>query len=470
MRSKLFQPHRIVNALEYSMFLAGCFLITTSASAEILIRPEHKASQLLGLTFIDCIDGRARFEATTKSQSRVAVKTDAPLRIQAVRGAQAKLSIGWNGTVDYSHYLLEINVDQPGPVEIEFFSEPVPTAPIPTTLEDQRLFEARMNDRSSRFPDNPQRFEEWQVKYRKVLIDSLMAGQMPTRVSLAPKILETKEYPKFALQRIEYQTRANRRNVMLVSLPKDIQKAPVLLALHGHEATWGGADERAFEAGHNDDFMAYFAERGWVVVQPATMKHELQTPGWTLQGEWTWDVMVALDDVVKRPEVDPKRVAVCGLSTGAHLAMNVLALDDRVEAGVVGCILSSWSHMERRCRVPPHCDCGISEQLKGRIEQCDWAALAAPKPVQFQHGRLDASGPGADEKLLNLNWNTGVMPAAEFDIVFAEVRRAYRISNRLQSTEYAQHGGAHKVDNEAAYRWLNAWAESRKPEGDKKER
>ena len=295
-----------------------------------------------------------------------------------------------------------------------------------------------------------------------------MSGEIPERVPLAPKVLETKDYPQFVLQRIEYQSRPDRRNVMLISLPKGVRKAPILLGLHGHEATWGGADELAFKAGHADDFMAYFAERGLAVVQPATMKHELQHPGWTLQGEWTWDAMVALDYAASLPELDSHRIAVCGLSTGAHLAMNVLALDDRVEAGVVGCILGSWYNQKRRCRVPPHCDCGICEQLDTQLEQCDWAALAAPKKVQFQHGRQDSSGPGADEKRLNLKWNTGVMPTAEFEIIFGEVQRAYRATGKPKSTEYILHDGAHKIDNESAYRWLKAWADNHKPNGNVK--
>jgi len=432
--------------------------VTNVVSAEVLIKPEHRASLLRGLKFIDCVDGHARFEAAEAGQSRVAVRSDGPLRILRERGAKAKLSIGWNGTVEYSHYLLELDVAEPGAIEIQLDIVPVPSAPIPTTAEDSLLFTARMQERSSKFPDDLEHFREWQIQHRKLLVERLMAGELPARVELAIRHLDTKDFPRFTLHRIEYQSRKDRRNEMLVSIPKDVMKAPILLALHGHEANWGSADEQAFKSGHADDFMAYFAERGWVVVQPATMKHELQTTGWTLQGEWTWDSLVALDHVLSLTEVDASRVAVCGLSTGAHLAMNVLALDDRVGAGVVGCILSSWHHQERRCRLPPHCDCGIGEQLGGCLEQCDWAALAAPKPVQFQHGRQDSSSPGADEKLLDLNWNTGVMPAAEFDLILGEVRRAYRLFDCPQSSEYILHSGAHQVDNEAAYRWLNTWA------------
>jgi hypothetical protein len=135
--------------------------------------------------------------------------------------------------------------------------------------------------------------------------------------------------------------------------------------------------------------------------------------------------------------------------------MNVLALDERVRAGVVACELSTWNHYARRMRMPPHCDCGIYSQLPGLLEQCDWAALAAPKPVQFQHGFQDASYcPGADERSLKLDWNRGVMPQLEYDALFAEVRRAYALTGSVANVASYVHGGDHEVDNAAAMEWI----------------
>ena len=135
--------------------------------------------------------------------------------------------------------------------------------------------------------------------------------------------------------------------------------------------------------------------------------------------------------------------------------MNMLALDNRVSAGVVGCVLSTWNHYHERMRIPPHCDCGILNQLGDWLEQCDWAALAAPKPVQFQHGRQDAGFfPGADPSLLNTSWNTSVMPADEFDAAFAEVERAYGQTGKAKNLVLHIHDNGHRVDNSAAYDFL----------------
>jgi dienelactone hydrolase len=207
--------------------------------------------------------------------------------------------------------------------------------------------------------------------------------------------------------------------------------------------------------GHIDDFCAYFANRGWAVLQPATMDHQLQHPDWTLQGEWSWDAMTSIDICESYPSIDMDRIAVCGLSTGGHLAMNLLALDQRIKAGVVGCVLSTWNHYEKRFRMPLHCDCGIHRQLSPVMEQCDWAALAAPKPLQFQHGRKDpAFCPGADEQLLDLNWNTGILPPEEYDAAFAEISRAYDLYGKTGQVTTIYHDGPHSINNEKAFDWL----------------
>jgi len=89
------------------------------------------------------------------------------------------------------------------------------------------------------------------------------------------------------------------------------------------------------------------------------------------------------------------------------------------------------------------------------LEQCDWVALATPKPVQFQHGRKDAGFcPGADPALLNPSWNTAVMPVEEFSSAFAEVKRAYRLTGSENRLELFFHDDGHKVNNEAAFRFL----------------
>jgi dienelactone hydrolase len=436
------------------------FLVLTTAITSIIIQNkeenkifklerEHPAFRLEGCT-VNCIDERLSFEVNRPGHSVIVIRASAPLKIADERGVTANLRPGWDGTLGYSLYALEVETLVKGVGEITLEIVPIPSGSAQTSFD--------FNKRNSRFPDTLATFYIWQQDWQKKLVMWLMNGAVPQRVPLSSEIVSTGDRSSFTLRRVVYQSQPDRKNELLLALPKDVSgHVPLLVALHGHEATWGEADTAAFTPGHADDFCAYFASRGWAVLQPATMNHTLQHPGWTLQGEWTWDAMAAIDYAVSLPEVDPQNVMVCGLSSGGHLAMNILALDNRVKAGVVGCVLSTWNHYRQRMRIPPHCDCGIYGQLGDSLEQCDWAALAVPKPVQFQHGRADAGFcPGADPALLNLSWNTAVMPEGEFATMFAEVRRAYSRTSAEKNLELYIHEEGHKVNNEAAFRFLES--------------
>ena len=421
-----------------------------------MFQNNHAANRLDAVDVISATGETIRLRARRAAADQLLVlKADAPLKIVAAQGAAARLRQGWDGTLGYAHYGLEIDLPGPGEVTIVLAAEPAPDQPVPTSDAELAEFATHFAARLSRFPATSADFAAWQMAYRQKLAAWLMGGGWPRRVAVEPHVLEIKEYPKFTLQRVKYRSQANRTSELLLSRPAGVTAAPLLVALHGHENEWGHAAEAAYTLGQADDFCAYFAERGWAVLQPATMNHTLQHRDWTLQGEWTWDAIIALDYAVTQPWIDPRRIAVCGLSTGAHLAMNLLALDERITAGVVGCIMSTWHHYGR-FRVPPHCDCGITQQLAAQLEQCDWAALAAPKPVQFQHGRQDAAFcPGADPAGLNLKWNTGVMPEAEYAVAFAEVQRAYQLVGRPDLVETRYHDGPHSVNNDAAFAWLS---------------
>lgn len=422
----------------------------------------HPANEWGQTRVVDFQDDTLLIEAREPSDATIVVHSGFPLTVAETHNAKACLVPGWDGTLGYSLYALKLTVPAAGRVTVRLRREVPPASPIDDGDEVVDAFARTFSARPSKFPDTRDAFHAWRKRYRAALTERLMPGGIPEATNPAPTVEEEKEFPGFIVRRVRFFSREDREASFLLSLPRDAPagvKLPLLVGIHGHEATWGEADIGAFTAGHNDDFCEHFASRGWAVLQPATMDHHLQRAGWTLQGEWTWDVMKSLDLALREAAVDANRVAVCGLSTGAHLAMNMLALDGRAQAGVVGCILSTWHHYKRRMRVPPHCDCGITSQVSDLIECCDWAALGFAKAVQFQHGRKDAAlCPGADPAGLNLEWNTGVMPRREFDIMFDEVRRAWAMWDASDRLSLHFHDGPHKVDNHAAFAWLDAWA------------
>jgi hypothetical protein len=295
----------------------------------------------------------------------------------------------------------------------------------------------------------------WQEGLRQGLWGWLMGGKQPKRRPLAPELVRLEQRDKFDLWQVTYRTRADRTNKALLAVPHGTRRAPALLALHGHEAMWGEADIGAFAPGHPDDFCGYFAERGYVVMQPATMNHALQNPQWTLQGEWTWDALRGLDYLLSRPDVEPGRVSVIGLSTGAMLAIECAALDTRLKACVAGGFFTTWNHIRTRLKIPPHCDCGITDQISDRITITDLCGLVAPRSLMIMLGREDTEFfPGADPSKLDPKWQTAVMVPEEFEDALAALKRIYAVVGTPDRLVYHVHPGGHSIDNEAAYRFV----------------
>jgi hypothetical protein len=108
---------------------------------------------------------------------------------------------------------------------------------------------------------------------------------------------------------------------------------------------------------------------------------------WEEDGERAWDVMRSLDYALSRPDVDPNRVIVTGLSMGGEIASYVGAIDTRVDMGIVfgyspdlnvlkylgshGCW--NWSFAD----------------IREYIDQADLFALMAPRPLVVGTGKQD---------------------------------------------------------------------------------
>jgi dienelactone hydrolase len=421
------------------------------------IAANHPASRWEETRVLDFLDCGLTIEARMAGDSLIVLRSRDPLRVEQCEGARAVLRPGWDGTLGYSLYGLSVKFDEPGIATVTLARDLPPDEPQVTSAADIAAWRETFERRESRFPDDQSDFVTWQANYRLQLTRAITGGDWPQRTPPMAEVIKREERDGFALLHMRYWSTPQRQTTLLLSQPHDVPRAPLLVGVHGHEATWGGVEPAAFDVGHVDDFCAHFARAGWAVLQPATMDHELQNAAGTLHGEWTWDIMQAISVATDQPFVDADRVAVCGLSTGGSLAKTLLALDPRVKAGIVGCILSHWSHYDR-FRVPPHCDCGLRSQIEPIFEQVDWLALAAPKPVQVQHGRQDAGFcPGADASLLNLEWNTATMPAAEFDALSAELARAWHNADASETPAIHIHDAGHRVDGDAALAFLNSY-------------
>ena len=382
-----------------------------------------------------------RWDAATGTISREDSGSKALIVLRAMcpldLAGPGELRPGWDGSLGYAHYGLHLpagvvttRLRLAGPKSVE---QPRHD-PAPLAAPELCIWQERRRGELA----------------RRLMGDGCSEGAPPTARREGEETVDG-----VLVERWSCETRPGRRCVFLLARPRQPTRR-LLLAVHGHEAPWGEADAKAFAPGHNDSFCRAFVDAGWAVVQPATMDHSLYGDGWSLLGSWTWDARQCLAAAARLLGDDPE-CAVCGLSVGGQIALTAMALDARIRAGVCAGSFSTWRHYHERMIIPPHCDCGISTLLSGWLDHADWLALAAPRPVQLQHGQQDASfAPDADPARLDPRWNRAVMPRAEFDDEVSRARLSWMANGQGKLLDYHEHDGTHGVDEPAAVAWLES--------------
>jgi dienelactone hydrolase len=121
-------------------------------------------------------------------------------------------------------------------------------------------------------------------------------------------------------------------------------------------------------------------------LPPGTTNPELYTD-WEEDGERTWDVMRALDYALSRPDVDPTRIVVVGLSLGGEIATYVGALDPRITVTVPVGYSPDLSVLKfygsHGCWNWHYAD------IREYIDDADLCALIAPRALLIETGKQD---------------------------------------------------------------------------------
>ena len=229
--------HRLTLAMA---ILAYAFVAPMTGRAEVRLHPEHAANRLDGLKAIRFADGVLTLEAQRPTTGMLVLTCSSFLDVTSVSNAKVVTRRDWDKVLGYYH-VLDLTVPAAGEVKVGLRLVASPKAPFPTTAAEMAAFREEFQHRPSRFSNDPEAFKQWQKAYRAKLAAWLMGGGLPACVPLEARIIETKEFPKFTLRRVEYRSQQDRQNTLLISLPKGVKKVPVLLAIHGHENTWGQA-------------------------------------------------------------------------------------------------------------------------------------------------------------------------------------------------------------------------------------
>lgn len=319
---------------------------------------------------------------------------------------------------------------------------------------------------------------EWRSRARARLAE-LIAVPTIGRGALSPLFGEPKMRPGHRRIPVTFSTRPELEAFGYLLVPDKIEKpAPAVLCLPGHGRGVDdlvGIAEDGTDRDHNDgyqhDFAVQCVRRGYVTLalemigfghrrDPAARKAGPSTSscqtasgaalmlGETMVGWRVWDAMRALDLLAASDgeavplralgvEVDPKRLAVMGISGGGTVGLYLAALDRRVKAAVLSC---SFCTFKDSIYSISHCIDNFVPGVLRDFEVADIAGLIAPRFLIAENGTDDA-----------------IFPEAGVKAALRETQRIYAAQGAEKNIAHTFFNGGHLFHGEAAFARLREW-------------
>lgn len=300
-------------------------------------------------------------------------------------------------------------------------------------------------------------FERARPKLREQYLEMLGLWPLPEKTPLDAKIAGEILRPEgFRIEKLHFQSRPHLYVTGNLYVPKNIkpgEKLPAVLYVCGHSGKGRDGNKTAFQ--HHGQ---WFATHGYVCLiidtlqlgEIAAIHHGTYNQGrwwWQARGYSSaavecWNGVRAIDYLVNRPEVDPAKLAVTGISGGGAATFWIAAADERVKVAVPVSGMSDLEDYVGSKVINGHCDC----MFLVNTHQWPWtgiASLIAPRPMLFENSGHDPIFPMPSndrirarlEKLYGFYTNK---PAELFDIGVTPGGHADNPELRLM-----------------AYRWIN---------------
>ncbi len=260
--------------------------------------------------------------------------------------------------------------------------------------------------------------EDWsdlRPRFHREYMDMLGLWPMPEKTPLRATITRTLDRGDYQVDMLHYQSRPGlyvTANLYRPAAAVPEGKWPGILYVCGHSARGRNGNKTAYQS-HG----IWLARHGYVCLTVDTLqlgelaglhhgtyregRWEWLSRGYTPAGVECWNGIRGLDYLAGRPDVDPARLAVTGISGGGAATFWIAAADDRVRAAApVSGMADLASYVGNRV-INGHCDC----MFLYNAHRWPWtriAGLIAPRALLFVNSDQDRIFPmDANERVIN---------------------------------------------------------------------
>jgi cephalosporin-C deacetylase-like acetyl esterase len=295
-------------------------------------------------------------------------------------------------------------------------------------------------------------WQERRPRLRQEYFEMLGLWPLPEKTPLHATVTGTVDRGEVVIEKLHYQSRPGLYVTGNLYRPRESKgKLPAILYVCGHSGRGRDGNKTAFQ-----DHGMWFARNGYVCLIVDTLqlgevagKHHgtynlgrfwWQARGYTPAGVECWNGTRGIDYLISRPDVDPEKIGVTGISGGGASTIWIAAADERVKVAVPVSGMSDLESYVSHKVINGHCDC----MLMVNTYAWEWttiAALIAPRPLLFVNSDNDP-----------------IFPMDGNRRIIARLRQAYKLYERPELVDdYVSMGGHdYRPDlRKAVFGWIN---------------
>lgn len=260
-------------------------------------------------------------------------------------------------------------------------------------------------------------WEAWHAEAGQKLMELL--GDFPEKVELNAEIEYSVEDGDLIRERVVFNSEEFMSVPCIVLRPKTMKpdkSNPAILCSHGHgkfgkDAVAGmhsfpEMDEEIRSLNYN--YGEQMAKAGFLTISPDLRVFGERSDGSdpfpgrdkcninfiksAMAGLYTltlniWDMRCCIDYLETRPEVDPGRIGMMGLSQGGTMTAFTAAVEKRIKAADIICYVNPW--YEFGIRRANYCGSQIVPNIYRFFDTHDIAGLISPRPLLMEAGIYD---------------------------------------------------------------------------------